>query len=60
MNHDQIQELVGDFDLLSEDTDDAGREIVTVEIRGAQRRVLVEDLNGEIKVYSEGVQRLRA
>lgn len=48
MTHEQIQDRVGSYDLLREYTDEHGREVVALEIRGARRVYLVEELDGSI------------
>lgn len=49
VNHEQIQAAVGgDYDLLSETTDEHGREVVCVEVTGAHRRWLREEVDGTV------------
>ena len=48
MNHEQILDRCNEYTLLSEYTDSHGREVVIVEVAGAQQRYLREEPDGAI------------
>lgn len=48
MTHEQIERVVGPYDLLSEEQDDDGREVVCIEYADARQGYLREELDGKI------------